>query len=216
MSSNDYVRVAARHTRGVTAYSATSTALSVVSGRLSYTFRLKGPAASVDAACSSSLVATHFAFNSLLDRQSSLALSAGVNLALGPDTPAMFQRAGMLSQSGRCRSLDAGADGYVRGESATALLLHGPRAGDAPGDAPAWAVLVVGTAVNHGGRSSTLTAPNGPSLQEVVRNALASSSVAAAQVAVLHLHGTGAGVARSGGVERGGGVLCLSFRRDAS
>ena len=49
VSSNDYHRVASKHMLGaVTAYSATGIALSVVSGRLSYTMRLKGPAVSVD------------------------------------------------------------------------------------------------------------------------------------------------------------------------
>jgi hypothetical protein len=75
----------------VTAYSATGTALSVVSGRLSYAMRLKGPALSVDTACSSSLVSLHMAFNSILAGQSSLAVNSGVNLALTPDTFAMFQ-----------------------------------------------------------------------------------------------------------------------------
>lgn len=92
MSSTDYARLTLKSTKGVTAYSATSTTLSVASGRVSYTMRLKGPAVSVDTACSSSLVSLHFAFNSLLEGQSSLALNAGANLMLMPDTPAMFQR----------------------------------------------------------------------------------------------------------------------------
>lgn len=53
------------------------------------------------AACSSSLVALHMAFNSLLAGQSSLAVNSGVNLALTPDTPAMFQASTARRACGR-------------------------------------------------------------------------------------------------------------------
>jgi acyl transferase domain-containing protein len=85
-----------------------------VSGRLSYTFAMRGPAISVDTACSSSLVAMHAAVNSLALRQAAAAAVAGVNLTLAPETPAMFLKAGMLSLEGRCKALDAAADGYAR------------------------------------------------------------------------------------------------------
>ena len=187
MSSNDYARLAAKHIQGVTAYSATGTALSVVSGRVSYTMRLKGPAVTMDTACSSSLVSLHMAFNSLLAQQASLAINAGVNLMLMPDTPAMFQRAGMMTPDGRCKTLDAAADGYVRAESIITALLHPASSSGAAG----WAVLLRGTAVNQGGRSSTLTAPNGPSQQDVIRNALRDASAAPSTISGLQMHGTG-------------------------
>lgn len=130
------------------------------------------------------------AVNSLLAGQSSLAINSGVNLALTPDTPAMFQRAGMMAAEGRCKALDAAADGYVRSEAAVSVLLHPVGCAD---DAAAggWAVLLASTAVNHGGRSSTLTAPNGPSQQAVIRAALEEAELAPSSVSALSMHGTG-------------------------
>jgi acyl transferase domain-containing protein len=85
--------------------------LSVASGRVSYTFGLRGPAITVETACSSSLVALHVASGALPRGHCTSALSCGVNLTLLPDTPATFARAGMLTPDGRCKTLDASADG---------------------------------------------------------------------------------------------------------
>lgn len=65
------------------------------------------------------------------------------------------------------------ADGYVRSE-ACALMLLGSHSTTEAGGA---LVLLLGSAVNQGGRASSLTAPNGPSQQEVVRLALASAGL---------------------------------------
>jgi acyl transferase domain-containing protein/NADPH:quinone reductase-like Zn-dependent oxidoreductase/acyl carrier protein len=118
---------------------------------------------------------------------------AGVKLILAPSLSAMFTRAGMLAPDGRCKTLDAAADGYVRGEALAALLLTTAAAPAVEGSAlPAWALAVVtGSAVNQDGRSSSLTAPNGPAQQEVVRAALASAGLAADDVTSLQMHGTG-------------------------
>ena len=177
----DYGRLANAVIKGVSAYSATGTAMSVVCGRVSYTFRLKGPAVSVDTACSSSLVSLHMAFTSLLLGQSCRALNSGVNLTLVPDTAAMFQRAGMMSLEGRCKTLDVAADGYVRSESVVTALLQVASSGANSGSG-GFCAMLRGSAVNQGGRSSTLTAPNGPSQQDVIRNALREASTCFLQI----------------------------------
>lgn len=50
-------------------------------------------------------------------------------MMLLPSTTAMFQKAGMLAPDGRCKTLDAAADGYVRAE-ASGMMLLGTGAGD--------------------------------------------------------------------------------------
>ena len=179
----------------MTAYTATGVAASVVSGRLSYTFGLRGPALTIDTACSSSLVGLHMAFNALLLGQCESAAGAGVNLILHPETLAIAQKAGMLTPDGRCKTLSATADGYGRAEACGVVMLEtadSPAAADGGGSAPpAWLAVVAGSAVNQDGRSSSLTAPNGPSQQSVLRAALQVARLAAEHLTALQMHGTG-------------------------
>ena len=123
------------------------------------------------------------------------AMNSSVNLALAPRTPAAFQKAGMLSPAGRCRTLDAAADGYTRAEAAVVLMLQASSAGIGPdvtgcdeSTAGGEAVLVLrGCGVNQDGRSSALTAPNGPAQQAVIRAALAFGTLPAADVTALQV-----------------------------
>jgi acyl transferase domain-containing protein len=185
VSSHDYAKLSASAT-GVTAYTGTGTSASVISGRISYTFGLSGPALTIDTACSSSLAGVHMAVNALALGQCAAAAGPGVNLLLHPETLAILQKAGMLTPDGRCKTLSAAADGYARAEAVGTLLLRagGVRAADC-------LALVAGSAVNQDGRSSSLTAPNGPAQQEVVRAALQAGGLSAAQLSALQMHGTG-------------------------
>ena len=173
-------------------------AVSVAPGRISYLYGFKGPSVSVDTACSSSLVGAHMARLSMLQGGCATASTAGVKLILTPHTSAMFNRAGMLTADGRCKTLDAHADGYVRGEAVVSLVIQLSVSGSsmdsglpAPGSAPQALCLLAGSSTNQDGRSSTLTAPNGPAQQAAVRQALLSGGCAAASLAVVQLHGTG-------------------------
>ena len=107
---------------------------------------------------------------------------------LWPETTAMFHKAGMLSPEGRCKTLDASADGYVRAEACGVMLLTSLV--DEASQGSCLAVLC-GSAVGQDGRSSSLTAPNGPAQQEVMRSAIESAGLQAWEITALQMHGTG-------------------------
>ena len=117
------------------------------------------------------------------------ALAAGVLLCLVPESTLMLTRATMLSPEGRSKTLDASADGYVRGETCRAIYLR-PAAGGAQQAQPALGLLL-SSAVNTNGRASSLTAPNGPAQQALLREALATAGVRSADVAGLQMHSNG-------------------------
>jgi acyl transferase domain-containing protein/acyl carrier protein/phospholipid N-methyltransferase len=171
------------------AYFASGNAHSIAAGRLSYVLGLRGPSFPIDTACSSSLVAAHLAVQSLRNGECRLALVAGVNLILRPETTIALSKAHMLSPDGRCKTFDARADGFVRSEGGGVILLK--RLSDALTDGDNILALLRGSAIGQDGRSNGLTAPNGPSQEAVIRAALASGRVDPNQVSYVETHGTG-------------------------
>jgi len=189
ISSYDYSRLQFSDPRHIDAYAGTGNAHSVAANRLSYLLDFRGPSLAVDTACSSSLVAAHLAVQSLRSGESDLALAGGVNLLLSPELTITFSQARMMAADGRCKTFDARADGYVRGEGAGVVVLK--RLSDALRDGDNVLAVLRGSAVNQDGRSNGLTAPHGPSQQAVIRRALADAGVSPADLSYVEAHGTG-------------------------
>ncbi len=85
---------------------------------------MQGPSVTVDTACSSSLVALHIARQAVRPGACSMGLAAGVNLPMNWPTTALFVAARMTAPDGRCKTLDAAADGYVRAEACVCIGLR--------------------------------------------------------------------------------------------
>uniref|UniRef100_UPI00055F4C4C type I polyketide synthase n=1 Tax=Streptomyces hygroscopicus TaxID=1912 RepID=UPI00055F4C4C len=167
----------------------TGLARSVIANRVSYALGLRGPSITVDTGQSSSLVAVHQAVQALRAGECSVALAGGVNLVLAPESSDRSERFGGLSPDGECRTFDARANGYVRGEGGGFVVLKELSRARADGDR----ILCVirGSAVNNDGGGEGLVAPRRIAQEELLGLACRRAGVDPADVQYVELHGTG-------------------------
>jgi polyketide synthase PksN len=173
----------------IEAHYSTGTAAAIIANRVSHFFDFHGPSFPIDTACSSSLNAIHSAIQALQYGDCEMAIAGGVNLLLTPTRHISFSRMGMLSPTGQCRTFDAAANGYVRGEGVGVLLLK-PLA-QALADGDAIHAVIKGSAVNHCGETYTLTYPSPQAQAEVIAAAHRRAEVPVETVNYVEAHGTG-------------------------
>ncbi|MGW6711471.1 amino acid adenylation domain-containing protein [Streptomyces globisporus] len=187
--NNDYQQVGADMGHAPDAYTYTGNMANAAAGRISYAFGFRGPSMAIDTACSSSLYAVHMGMRELRQGGCDMVVAAGVNLILSPEGHLSWSRLNALSPSGRCRSFDDGADGYIRSEGGAVVLLK--RLSDAERDGDRVLAVLSGSAINHNGRSSGFTVPNGRAQAEVVRSALRDAGLGIDDVSYVETHGSG-------------------------
>ncbi|WP_293996513.1 type I polyketide synthase [Sphaerotilus sp.] len=191
ISGSDYAQAEARGARlaDIGPYAFSGSATSIASGRLSFFYGFEGPNVALDTACSSALSAVHGAVRSLRAGECDLALASAVNLILSPEMQVGLSRMNALSPDGRCRTFDAAADGYARGEGCASVVLK--RLEDALRDGDPIRAVIKGSAMNHDGASNGLTAPNGRAQEKVIRAALRDAGLAPGDIDYVECHGTG-------------------------
>lgn len=171
------------------AYYGTGNSTAAAAGRISYCFGFEGPAMSIDTACSSSLVSVHLAMQSLRAGEIDLALAGGVKLQLVPEIDLALNKAGMLAPDGQCKTFDAEADGYVRGEGCALIVLK--RLDDALRDGDSIRAVMRQTTVRQDGQRAGLTVPDGMAQGKLIRRNLIKAGVKPAEIDYVEAHGTG-------------------------
>ena len=159
------------------------------SGRIAYTFDLRGPNMAVDATCAGSLTAVHLACRSLQCGESEAAIVGSVNLQLDSLHTTALARGRVISATGACRFGDRSADGYVRSDGALAVVLKPLPRAIADGDRIYATILGSGTSSN--GRGASLIAPRAAEQATAIRVAQAEAGVLPEEIDYVEAHGTG-------------------------
>ncbi|MCV7281299.1 SDR family NAD(P)-dependent oxidoreductase [Mycolicibacterium flavescens] len=189
VNSNDYGKLIMEDLPGIEAWTGIGTSLCGIANRVSHLLDLRGPSVALDAACAASLVAVHQACQMLRTGETSLAIAGGVSALIGPGLTRVLDVAGATAPDGRCKTFDAAADGYGRGEGAGVVVLK--RLSDALRDGDHVYAVVRGGAVAQDGRTVGIMSPNGEAQADMFRRACEFAGVAPESVSFVEAHGTG-------------------------
>ncbi|HEY2737647.1 MAG TPA: polyketide synthase, partial [Thermoanaerobaculia bacterium] len=163
--------------------------LAMMATRVSYKLDLRGPSYALHTACSTSLVAVHLACQSLLLGECAMALAGGAAINVPHRKGYLYQKGGILSTDGSCRTFDARADGSNFGNGAGAVLLK--RLADAEADGDTIHTIILGSATNNdGAEKASYAAPGVAGQLDVLLEAMACAGVDADSISYLEAHGT--------------------------
>ncbi|HWK90506.1 MAG TPA: beta-ketoacyl synthase N-terminal-like domain-containing protein, partial [Longimicrobium sp.] len=158
--------------------------------RVAYKLDLRGPALSVQTGCSTALVAVHLAAQSLLSRETDLALAGGTNVVVPNQTGYVYSPGGISSPDGHCRAFDAQAAGTNGGSGVGVVVLK--RLEDALRDGDPVRAIIRGSAVNNDGSLKVAyTAPSVEGQAAVIREALEVADVHPETIRFVEGHGSG-------------------------
>ncbi|RMZ80055.1 hypothetical protein DV738_g3093, partial [Chaetothyriales sp. CBS 135597] len=161
--------------------------------RISYEFGFMGPSVTVRTACSSSLTGLYEACNAMVAGDCDSAVVACANIIISPRNSVIMSEQAVLSPSGYCKTFDAEADGYARGEAVSAVYVK--RLRDAIRDGDPVRSVIRSVCVNAGGKAATLTSPNPAAHEMLMRRGHRLAGVTdLSKTAMIECHGTGTAV----------------------
>ncbi|KAJ0268560.1 Type I Iterative PKS [Colletotrichum noveboracense] len=163
--------------------------------RVSFAMDWQGPSIVVKTGCSASLVALDMACHSLRAGECAAAVVLGVNLITSPLMTLLYTAQGLLSPSGCCRTFDAAANGYGRGEAVNAVFLR--RLSDAEQAGDPIRAVVRASATGHDGRKVGQLKPDAAAQELLIRKTYALAGIPGSQfrdTAWIECHGTGTAV----------------------
>ncbi|KAH6656537.1 hypothetical protein BKA67DRAFT_531802 [Truncatella angustata] len=185
----DYEQISLRDYDNQPQYGATGNGTAIMSNRISYFLDVNGPSMTIDTGCSASLVCVHQACQSLITRETDMAIAGGAGLILTPNTMMPMTALNFLSPDGKCYTFDARANGYGRGEGIGIVILK--RLTDAIRDNDNIRAVIRGTRLNQDGRTAGITLPSTEAQIKNMRGVYERAGLDPARTAYVECHGTG-------------------------
>ncbi|KAJ4025085.1 Highly reducing polyketide synthase gpy1 [Fusarium irregulare] len=169
---------------------AIGTTRTMLANRISHALDLGGPSVTIDTACSGSLVALHLACQALQAGECDGAVIGASNLFLSPDYALSLTRLGAIAADGQCKTFDAAANGYGRGEGTNAVYIK--RLSDAIRDGDSIRAVIRGTSSNSSGATPAITEPSGSAQRNTILQAYAQAGIKSfSETGYFECHGTG-------------------------
>lgn len=147
---------------------------------------LRGPVVDVDTACGSGLSAFSEAYYSIKNGICDAAIATASNTVFRPRISAQFRDLKMITKDGKCKCLDASADGYVRSEAVVATFLQ--RSSDAK---RVYCYLLACRSNSDGFKEEGITFPSTKGQIQLLKETYADASVDPGQIDYIEAHITG-------------------------
>ncbi|KAF5026934.1 hypothetical protein F66182_964 [Fusarium sp. NRRL 66182] len=187
----DYADMQNRDPEDRPANNALGVGRAILANRLSHFLNVKGPSVTLDTACSGSLQGLDLASRYLQSRDIEAAIVATSNLYMSPEHLIDTGSIGSAhSPTALCHTFDVAADGYVKAEAVSAVIVKS--LDDAIRDRDPIRGVVLGTASNSNGRTAGIASPSSEAQAMAIRAAYAHAGITDLNsTTYLECHGTG-------------------------